>query len=191
MSSAKPVQTTNLDECGPAPIDWERALSALEATAEPGADVFTVLGTTGPDGRPHAAPVGALWIDGAFHVVSGASTRKSRRLEANPACTLTARLRGLDLVIEGDAPRVTGAATLERIARVYRDHGWPADIEGDTLTASYTAPSAGSPPWPVYRIVAGGRLRRDDRGTVRSVRLALRGTGDHALIPHMEPGPKS
>jgi hypothetical protein len=41
-----------------------------------GQDVFTVLGTVTPDGGPHAAPVGALWIDGARYVVTGPGTRR-------------------------------------------------------------------------------------------------------------------
>ncbi|WP_425456974.1 pyridoxamine 5'-phosphate oxidase family protein [Actinomadura hallensis] len=41
-----------------------------------------------PDGRPHAAGVGALWYDGDLYFTSGPGTRKSRDLAANPACSL-------------------------------------------------------------------------------------------------------
>jgi hypothetical protein len=34
--------------------------------------------------------------------------------------------------------------------------GWPARVDdsGEALTAEFSAPSAGSPPWHVYRITA-------------------------------------
>jgi hypothetical protein len=60
---------------------------------------------------------------------------------------------GIDLVFEGDAERVNERPTLERVAARYREGGWPAEVEGDALTAPYSAPSAGPPPWHVYRLV--------------------------------------
>jgi hypothetical protein len=86
-----------------------------------------------------------------MYVVSGPGTRKSRNLEANPACTLSARLPGIDLCLEGEAHRLTDARELESVAAWYRDVGWPAEVEGDAFTAPYSAPSAGRPPYHVYR----------------------------------------
>ena len=43
------------------------------------------------------------------------------------------------------------APTLERVARLYREGGWPAEVEGDAFTAPFSAPSAGPPPWHLYR----------------------------------------
>lgn len=65
---------------------------------------------------------------------------------------MSTRLPGLDLVLEGEAHRVTDGDTLERMAAVYREGGWPATVEGDALTAPFTAPSAGPPPWHLYRL---------------------------------------
>jgi hypothetical protein len=93
-----------------------------------------------------------LWIDGAWHVVTGPGTQKGRNLAHDPACTLTARLDGIDVVFNGRAERITDPAELERVAEVYRSAGWPAQVEGDAFTAPYTAPSGGPPPWNVYRI---------------------------------------
>ena len=64
---------------------------------------------------------------------------------------MSIRLEGLDLVLEGEAHRVTDTDTLERVAAGYREGGWPAQVEGDAFTAPYSAPSAGPPPWHVYR----------------------------------------
>ena len=52
---------------------------------------------------------------------------------------------------KGDAARVTDRTTLEEVARLYREGGWPAEVEGDAFTAPFSAPSAGPPPWHLYR----------------------------------------
>jgi hypothetical protein len=149
MPEREPVETTNLDRYGNAALPWSRARDRL---ADPSHSDRFFLGTVGPDGRPHAAGVGALWFDGDLYVVSGPGTRKSRNLAANPVCTISAALRGIDLVFEGEATRVTDASTLERLAGHYRAQGWPAEVEGDAFTAPYSAPSAGPPPWHLYRV---------------------------------------
>jgi hypothetical protein len=150
MTDRTPIEVTNLDRYGNSALPWSRPRDLLAVgPPQPGATFF--LGTVGPDGRPHAAGVGALWFDGDFYVVSGPGTRKSRNLAANPACTISAALPGIDLVFEGEATRVADEPTLERLAGLYRAQGWPAAVEGDAFTAPYSAPSAGPPPWHLYR----------------------------------------
>jgi hypothetical protein len=61
-------------------------------------------------------------------------------------------LPGIDLVLEGKAVRITDAPTLETLAAIYRKLGWPAEVEGEAFTAPYSAPSAGPPPWYLYRL---------------------------------------
>jgi hypothetical protein len=148
MTDRAPTKSTNLDLYGNAALPWSRARDRLAA---PSPSDRCFLGTVGPDGRPHAAGVGALWSDGDLYVVSGPGTRKSRNLAHNPACTIAAALPGLDLVLEGEARRVTDAPTLARLAALYRAQGWPAEVEGEAFTAPYSAPSAGPPPWHLYR----------------------------------------
>ncbi|MGE0543944.1 MAG: pyridoxamine 5'-phosphate oxidase family protein [Dehalococcoidia bacterium] len=148
MTDRAPTDTTNLDRYGNAALPWSRARDALAAPCP--TDRF-FLGTVGPDGHPHAAGVGALWFDGDIYIVSGPGTRKSRNLAANPDCTISAALSGIDLVFEGEAGRVTDGPTLERLAALYRAQGWPAEVAGDAFTAPYSAPSAGPPPWQLYR----------------------------------------
>ncbi|WP_370948094.1 pyridoxamine 5'-phosphate oxidase family protein [Amycolatopsis sp. cg5] len=143
--------TTNLDRSGSAPLAWSRPRDVL-ATDTPETDLTFFVSTVRPDGRPHSAGVGAIWVDEALYFVSGPGTRRARNLAANPACTVSVRLRGIDLVLEGDAHRVTEPSTLERIAAVYRSGGWPASVDGDAFTAPYSAPSAGPAPWHLYRL---------------------------------------
>lgn len=151
MAERPPIESTNLDIYGNPEIPWSRARDIL-ATSSATPDVTYFLGTVGPHGRPHAAGLGALWLDGDLYFTSGPAARKTRHLEANPACTLSARLQGIDVVLEGDAVRVTNPETLEAVARGYREAGWPAQVAGDALTAPYSAPSAGPAPWYVYRL---------------------------------------
>ena len=152
MPNREPTHVTNLDRYGHAALEWSRARDQLATNAH---DAAFFLGTTRPDGRPHAAGVGAMWFDGDIYFVTGSGTRKGRNLAANPACTVSAHVKGIDLVFEGQAQRVTDAAMLEQLAELYRTAGgWPAEVEGDAFTAPYSAPSAGPPPWAVYRFNA-------------------------------------
>jgi Pyridoxamine 5'-phosphate oxidase len=147
----EPISARNLDRYGSAELPWSRPRDILAADT-PQADLAFFVTTVRPDGRPHSAGVGATWVDGALYFKSGPGTLKSRNLVANPACSVSVRLRGIDLVLEGEAHRVTDSSTLERVAAVYRGGGWPVSVEGDAFTAQYSAPSAGPPPWYLYRL---------------------------------------
>jgi nitroimidazol reductase NimA-like FMN-containing flavoprotein (pyridoxamine 5'-phosphate oxidase superfamily) len=112
------MKQRNLDIYGAEPIPWSRALEALEA------DAGTYwLARVRPDGRPHVAGLGALWVDGKYYFVSGAGTRKSRNLAENPSCVISASLPGLDLVVEGTAAEVEDEATLRASSTVTRHRG--------------------------------------------------------------------
>jgi hypothetical protein len=151
MTDREPAEVTNLDRYGNEALPWTRPRERL-ASDTPKPEVTFFLGTVGPDGRPHAAGVGAAWLAGDVYFTSGPGTRKSRHLAANPACTMSARLSDIDLVLDGVAERVTDRATLEQVVALYRDGGWPAEVDGDALTAPFSAPSAGPPPWHLYRL---------------------------------------
>jgi hypothetical protein len=160
MSEIEPVDTTNLDIYGSPALPWSRArdlLGAGQGQASVGGEGDAPrsfwLSTSGPNGQPHIAGVGALWIDDRVWFTSGARTRKSRHLDAKAACAVAVSLAGLDLVIEGRATRVTDRASLERLAAAYKAQGWPAEVAGEDLTAPFSAPSAGPAPWHLYVIV--------------------------------------
>ena len=152
MADREPSEVTNLDRYGSAELPWSRPRDLLEAgPPQPGTSFF--LATTRPDGRSHSASVGVWWHEGDLYFTSGLGTRKSRNLKANPACTLSVGLSGIDLVLEGEAAVVTDRPTLELVAAWGHTGGWPAEVEGDALTAPFSAPSAGPPPWHVYRFI--------------------------------------
>jgi hypothetical protein len=150
MTERQPTETTNLDRYGGGTLPWSLARELL-ADGPKGPMVGFFLGTVRPDGRPHAAGIGAVWHDGDLYFTSGPGTRKSRNLATNPACTISVKLAVMDLTLAGEASRVTDAGTLETLAALYREIGWPAEVAGDGFTAPYSAPSAGPPPWHLYR----------------------------------------
>jgi len=138
----------NLDIYGNAPLPWSRAEAQLVVTGGPAATHF--LATVRPDGRPHVAGVGALWVDGRFYFTSGPGTQKSRNLAARPDCVISVKLPDLDLVVEGVATMVSDEPTLQPLAERYSAQGWPATVKDGALTAPFSAPSAGPPPWYLY-----------------------------------------
>jgi pyridoxine/pyridoxamine 5'-phosphate oxidase len=154
MSARTPRETANLAELYDEPLmDWSRAAQALPDGAQtPATACF--LGTVRPDGRPHAAGVGICHHDGDLYFTSSPHARKAKNLAANPRCTISLRLDGIDLTIEGEAERVTDPTMLETIAARYREGGWPAEVDeaAAALTATYSAQSAGPPPWQLYRM---------------------------------------
>ena len=77
-----------------------------------------------------------------------------RNVARDPRCSVAVSVRDADVVIEGDAARVTEPGALACIAKAWADSGWPAepDYSGPGITAPFNAPSQGPPPWNVYRI---------------------------------------
>ncbi|MFI8516664.1 pyridoxamine 5'-phosphate oxidase family protein [Streptomyces sp. NPDC085481] len=96
---------------------WGRAVERLTA-----AEVFW-LTTVRPDGRPHVTPLIAVWHEDALHFCTGPDERKARNLEANRRVVLTTGTNtlgeGFDLVIEGEAVRVTDEAALRALVDAY------------------------------------------------------------------------
>jgi len=158
MAAKEPMAERNLDGYGAPPIPWTRVRERLEEglTQGPGsggpARHTCWLATMRPDGRPHVMPLGVLWVDGALYFNAGATTRKAKNLAHNPNCTITVATHGFDLVVEGEAVRMTDEAKLQRIAEVYASQGWQPTVRDGALYAEFSAPSAGPPPWDVYEV---------------------------------------
>ncbi len=153
------METTNLGAAdGLPPVDWDAIVDKLDAGSAPTPDAnnarSTWLATVNEDGSPHVTAVGALWLEGSFWFQTGAGTRKCRNVEREPRCSMAVSIRDADVVIEGDAARVTDAGMVARAAQAWADSGWPAepDESGSAITAPFNAPSQGPPPWNLYRI---------------------------------------
>ncbi|AZG44083.1 pyridoxamine 5'-phosphate oxidase family protein [Gordonia insulae] len=113
------------------------------------------LATIDHDGSPHVTGIGALWHDGALWFETGPRTRKARNVARDPRCTLSLATHEYDLVVEGVAHLVTEPDVVAEMAALWSaDGGWPCRVDdsGTALTADFSAPSAGPPPWYVYRV---------------------------------------
>jgi hypothetical protein len=153
------MEITNLGEAeGLPPVDWAAVAEKLDAGSAPAPDAHnartTWLATVNEDGSPHVTAVGALWLDGTFWFQTGAGTRKGRNVARDPRCSVAVSVRDTDVVIEGDAARVTEPDALARVAAAWAANGWPAepDAGGAGITAPFNAPALGPAPWRVYRI---------------------------------------
>jgi nitroimidazol reductase NimA-like FMN-containing flavoprotein (pyridoxamine 5'-phosphate oxidase superfamily) len=114
-----------------APItELEPQFSSDDATATPWAEAREILAaakvywlsTVRADGRPHVTPTAAVWLDDALYFSTGQTERKARNLAQNTHCVVTTGcnlLEGLDVVVEGDAVRVTDEARFQRLADEY------------------------------------------------------------------------
>lgn len=66
---------------------------------------------------------------------------------------LTASSGGYDLVLEGDAERVTDDAMVRRVADAYdAKYGWRVAVRDGQFHDKEGAPSAGPPPYSVFAI---------------------------------------
>ncbi|MFC4052961.1 pyridoxamine 5'-phosphate oxidase family protein [Actinomadura syzygii] len=120
---------------------WENAREVLENAQ------LSWIATVRGDGRPHVTPLVAVWLDGAFHFCTGPSEQKTRNLAGNPQVVLTTGDGrwdgGLDVMVEGEAERVTDRPALERLAAAWTskwngewqfgvtDDGFSNDVGGD------------------------------------------------------------
>jgi general stress protein 26 len=93
---------------------WQDAVDALEAAQ------LAWITTVRSDGRPHVTPLVAIWHNDAYYFATGPTEQKAVNLRhASAVAIATGRNawdEGLDLVVEGNARRVTDQPTLERLA---------------------------------------------------------------------------
>ncbi|MFI9504404.1 pyridoxamine 5'-phosphate oxidase family protein [Nocardia sp. NPDC052566] len=155
------MKATNLAELYDLPVvDWAVIASRMDegygqAPGSGGPDRYTTwLTTINQDGSPHMTAVGSLWIDGVFWFVTGEHSRKGRNIARDPRCAVSISAIEFDLVVNGTAEQVTDSATVAAMAARWAADGWPARLDdtGRAITAAYSAPSAGPPPWHVYRV---------------------------------------
>jgi hypothetical protein len=152
------ITQRNLDGYGAPPIEWDRVYAVLDTqlSQAPGTGGpqrhTTWLTTINSDGSPHVMAVGVIRCMGSWYFTSGPATRKSRNLARDARCVISVATEPFDLVVEGVAERITNADELTSVAAAYAADQWPARVEGDAITAEFSAPSAGPPPWYLYRI---------------------------------------
>jgi len=96
---------------------WAETTQALEA-----AQLFWIT-TVRRDGRPHVTPLVAVWLDDALYFATGPDEQKAVNLRQNRHVTLTTGCseweHGIDVVLEGEAERVTEQPLLARLAEAW------------------------------------------------------------------------
>ncbi len=76
--------------------------------------------TTRPDGRPHAVPVWAVWVDGAVYFGTDRTSRKARNIAANPAMLIHLELKNEAVILEGTAEEDRDRCLLHKIDQAYK-----------------------------------------------------------------------
>jgi hypothetical protein len=84
--------------------------------------------TTRPDGRPHAMPAWAVWLDGALYFEGSPETRRAKNIASNPAISVHLENGDQVVVLEGQALA----------------HGKPDRALGERLAAEFGAKYAAS-----------------------------------------------
>ncbi len=123
---------TRFSDSAAQPTSWEDTLEAIKQ-----AEIFWIS-TVRADGRPHVTPLVAVWLDDALHFSTGPDEQKARNLAGNPRVALTTGTNdwqsGLDVVVEGEAARVTDAQQLHRLAAAWAqkwDGRWQYEVSQD------------------------------------------------------------
>ena len=123
------------------PIDWSQVADALARAG------LYWLTTVRKDGSPHTTPLVGAWVDNGFVFCTGPEEQKAQNLAHSTAVTVTTGVNtwndGLDVVVEGNAVRVTGLDPLTRFADAIREKYHGAGISR-TPTGSVTPMRAGT-----------------------------------------------
>ena len=154
------MKPTNLGEAdGLSTIDWSAVETQLidllthDDPQSPNRHTFW-LTTLNADGSPHVTSVGALWHAGSCWFQTGDPTRKAHNIARDARCTVSVATKGFDVMVAGEARRVSDPKTVAEIAALWNQSGWPVrpDDAGTGITAPFNAPALGPPPWFVYEV---------------------------------------
>ncbi len=111
------AQTGKLDERfseATEPVSWQQVSDVLAA-----AELYW-LTTVRRDGRPHITPLVGAWVDDAFVFCTGPEEQKAQNLNHSTAVAVTTGVNtwndGLDVIVEGNAERLTGRDRLTKLA---------------------------------------------------------------------------
>src|SRR5260221_1275960 len=130
------MDAKNLAELYGSPLlNWTGTAARLDeggaqAPGTGGPDRHTCwLATINGDGTPHVTGIGAIWVDGTFWFETGDTTRKGRNIARDPRCTLSVATHDFDLVVEGEARKVTDKPTVAAMAARCAAPGWPCRVD--------------------------------------------------------------
>ncbi len=87
-----------------------------------------LLTTVRPDSRPHTMIVWGIWLDNAFYLSTGATTRKAKNIAANPNCIVCNENVEEAVIVEGQARQLAVSEIPEAAFALYlKKYGWKLD----------------------------------------------------------------
>ncbi len=132
MSAPHTELDPRFSDPGTEPTSWRATVVALESAQ------LAWITTVRADGRPHVTPLVAIWHAGAYYFATGPTEQKAVNLRNNAAVAITTGCNdwngGLDVVVEGNARRVTDRSTLEQLAAAWAtrwDGRWRYHVDDD------------------------------------------------------------
>jgi general stress protein 26 len=132
MSSPRTILDTRFSDPEAQATDWSDTSEVLEE-----AELFW-LSTVRADGRPHVTPLVAVWTEDRLHFCTGPEEQKTLNLTHHSHVVLTTGCnawdRGLDVMVEGEAVRVTDQDALRRLAEEWTtkwDGRWRFEVGAD------------------------------------------------------------
>ena len=161
----EPVTTLDARFSDPGTLaTWDETRRALET-----AELFWIT-TVRADGRPHVTPLVAVWLDGAIYFSTGAAEQKAINLRRNTHVILTTGCnhwdRGLDIVVEGDAVRVTDDDMLKRLAKAWTGK-WDGRWQYEAHDGAFHHPGGGA---ALVYSVTPAKILAFGKGTFRHTR---------------------
>jgi general stress protein 26 len=94
-------------------LEWSWAAERLERGHN-----YWVSSASG-SGRPHAAPIWGLWLDGAFYFSTARGSRKGVNLAENPFAVVHLESGDEVVIVEGPVQEVSARKELDRLAVAY------------------------------------------------------------------------
>jgi len=142
MDEPAPQLDERFSDPGAEATPWATTRNVLENAQ------LSWLATVRADGRPHVTPLVAVWVDDAVHFTTGPDEQKAVNLAGNPhVVVITGSDRwdqGLDVMIEGEARRVTDRTTLERLAAAWAAK-WTGEWRFGVSDEGFTHPDNDGP----------------------------------------------
>src|SRR5438552_4175810 len=125
------METTNLGKADGLPtIQWSQVEAQLadllmhDDPRSPNRSTFW-LTTLNADGSPHVTSVGALWHAGSWWFQTGEQTRKAKNVARDRRCTMSVATKGFDVMVAGEARRVTDPKVVVESAALWAKSGGP------------------------------------------------------------------
>jgi nitroimidazol reductase NimA-like FMN-containing flavoprotein (pyridoxamine 5'-phosphate oxidase superfamily) len=144
---------------------WDETSKALGS-----AGLFWIS-TVRAGGRPHVTPLVAVWTDSVLYFCTGEAEQKAINLSANPHVVLTTGGNGwedgLDVMVEGDAVRVSDEDTLQRLAGAWTTK-WDGRWHFEVQDGSFRNPGSAEP--VLVFAVAPAKILAFTKGTFSQTR---------------------